>query len=50
MQVAADRVGVQVAAQHEQVMRDSWLRCMRQRRLDPTRMQEVVILPQMRLR
>ena len=50
MQVAADGVGAQAAARHEQVIRDSWLRCVQQHRLDPTRMQEAVILPQARLR
>jgi transcriptional regulator of acetoin/glycerol metabolism len=50
MQVAADGVGAQIAARHEQVIRDSWLRCVQQHRLDPTRMQEAVILPQARLR
>lgn len=50
MQVAADGVGAQVAARHERVIRDSWLRCVQQHRLDPTRMQEAVILPQVRLR
>jgi sigma-54 dependent transcriptional regulator, acetoin dehydrogenase operon transcriptional activator AcoR len=50
MQVAADGVGAQIAARHERVIRDSWLRCVQQHRLDPTRMQEAVILPQARLR
>ena len=50
MQVAADGAGAQAAAGHEQVIRDSWLRCVQQHRLDPTRMQEAVILPQARLR
>ena len=50
MQVAADGVGAQAAARHEQVIRDSWLRCVQQHRLDPARMQEAVILPQARLR
>ena len=50
MQVAADGVGAQAAARHEQVIRDSWLRCVQQHRLDPTRMQEAIILPQARLR
>ena len=50
MQVAADGVGAQIAARHEQVIRDSWLRCVQQHRLDPARMQEAVILPQARLR
>ena len=35
---------------HEQLIRDSWLRCVTEHRLDPTRMQEPIILPQGRLR
>lgn len=50
MQVAADGVGAQAAARHEQVIRDSWLRCVQQHRLDPARKQEAIILPQARLR
>jgi sigma-54 dependent transcriptional regulator, acetoin dehydrogenase operon transcriptional activator AcoR len=50
MQVASDGVQAQAAARHEQVIRDSWLRCVQQHRLDPARMQEAVILPQARLR
>ncbi len=50
MQVAVDGVGAQAAARHEQVIRDSWWRCVQQHRLDPTRMQEAIILPQARLR
>ena len=50
MRVAADGVGAVAAARHEQVIRDSWLRCVQEHRLDPTRMQEAVILPQARLR
>ncbi len=50
MQVATDGAGAAVAARHEQVIRDSWLRCVHEHRLDPTRMQEAVILPQARLR
>lgn len=50
MQVASDGVGALAAAGHEQVIRDSWLRCVNEHRLDPTRMQEAVILPQARLR
>ncbi|MDO9166743.1 MAG: hypothetical protein Q7U13_11615, partial [Rhodoferax sp.] len=50
MQVATDGADAQAAAGHEQVIRDSWLRCVQQHRLDPTRMQEAVILPQARLR
>ncbi|MDT7833946.1 sigma-54-dependent Fis family transcriptional regulator [Aquabacterium sp. OR-4] len=50
MQVAQRGVEAALAARHEQVIRDSWLRCVQQHRLDPTRMQEAVILPQQRLR
>jgi transcriptional regulator of acetoin/glycerol metabolism len=50
MQVAADGAGARAAAGHEQVIRDSWHRCVHEHRLDPTRMQEAVILPQARLR
>ncbi len=32
------------------LIRDSWLRCVHEHRLDPTRMQEAVILPQQRVR
>ena len=35
---------------HERLIRDSWQRCVHEHRLDPTRMQEAVILPQARLR
>jgi transcriptional regulator of acetoin/glycerol metabolism len=44
MQVATDGAGALAAAGHEQVISDSWLRCVQQHRLDPTRMQEAVIL------
>ena len=50
MQVATNGAHTMAAAGHEQVIRDSWLRCVQQHRLDPTRMQEAVILPQARLR
>lgn len=50
MQVAADGTGALAAARHDQVIRDSWLRCVQEHRLDPTRMQEAVILPQARVR
>ena len=50
MQVAADGTGALAAARHDQVIRDSWLRCVQEHRLDPTRMQEAVILPQSRVR
>lgn len=50
MQVAADGVGVQVAARHDSVTCDSWLRCVQQHWPDPTRMHEEVILPEALLR
>ncbi|GAP36132.1 sigma-54-dependent Fis family transcriptional regulator [Piscinibacter sakaiensis] len=50
MQVASLGVDADGARRHERVIRDSWLRCVRQHRLDPTRMQEAVILPAGRLR
>ncbi|MEZ5646007.1 MAG: sigma-54-dependent Fis family transcriptional regulator [Burkholderiaceae bacterium] len=50
MQVAADGAGALAASRHEQVIRDSWLRCVHEHQLDPARMQEAVILPQARLR
>ena len=43
--------GTAAAAQrHEQLIRDSWFRCVHEHQLDPTRMQEAIILPQARLR
>jgi len=50
MHVAHEGASAMAAAQHEQVIRDSWHRCVHQHRLDPTRMQEAIILPQARLR
>ncbi|MBU3737740.1 MAG: sigma-54-dependent Fis family transcriptional regulator [Rhodoferax sp.] len=50
MQVAADGTGAPAAARHDAIIRDSWLRCVHEHRLDPTRMQEAVILPQSRIR
>ncbi len=50
MEVADRGVQAQAAMHHEQVIRDSWHRCVHQHRLDPTRMQEAVILPQGQLR
>jgi len=51
MQVAAEAstCGAPSLAR-ENIIRDSWLRCVNQHRLDPTRMQEAVIVPQARLR
>jgi len=50
MQVAADGAHAEVAATHDEIIRDSWHRCVHEHRLDPTRMQEAVILPSGRLR
>ena len=50
MQVADLGVQAHAALRHERIIRDSWHRCVHQHRLDPTRMQEAVILPQGRLR
>ena len=50
MQVADLGVQAMAAQRHEQVIRDSWHRCVHEHRLDPTRMQEAVILPQGQLR
>jgi len=50
MQVAAGGAAAPAARAHEQVIRDSWHRCVHEHRLDPTRMQEAVILPRGRLR
>ena len=38
------------AAQRDRLIHHSWLRCVNEHRLDPTRMQEAVILPRERLR
>ncbi len=38
------------ASAHDSIIRDSWSRCVAEHRLDPTRMQEAVILPGERLR
>jgi transcriptional regulator of acetoin/glycerol metabolism len=38
------------ATGHEQLIRDSWFRCVHEHQLDPTRMQEAIILPLTRLR
>lgn len=50
MQVAERGIHVSDASRHEALIRESWLRCVRKYRLDPTRMQEAVILPAQRLR
>lgn len=38
------------APRHEQLIRDSWFRCVHEHQLDPARMQEAIILPHTRLR
>ena len=48
MRVAND--GAITPTGHEQVIRDSWHRCVHEHQLDPTRLQEAIILPQARLR
>ncbi|MBQ0932998.1 sigma-54-dependent Fis family transcriptional regulator [Ideonella sp. 4Y16] len=50
MEVAGHGVHARAAQHHEQIIRDSWHRCVHQHGLDPTRMQEAVILPQSQLR
>ena len=50
MQVAENGLGAPVTTGNERVIRESWHRCVHQHQLDPTRMQEAVILPQARLR
>ncbi len=51
MQVAAEAQGRSaLAPSHDDIIRDSWLRCVHEHRLDPTRMQEAIIVPQARLR
>ena len=50
MRVAHAGASALAASPHEQVIRDSWHRCVHEHRLDPTRMQEAIILPQARLR
>lgn len=41
---------VQAATRKDTIIRSSWARCVSQHRLDPTRMQEAVILPHAQLR
>jgi transcriptional regulator of acetoin/glycerol metabolism len=45
MQVAGHGIGAPQAQAHDEIIRASWQRCVHQHRLDPTRMQEAVILP-----
>jgi transcriptional regulator of acetoin/glycerol metabolism len=50
MQVADAGLAAPAAARHDAIIRASWQRCVHEHRLDPTRMQEAIILPQARLR
>ncbi len=50
MQVAEAGLAAQAALAHDEVIRRSWQRCVHEHRLDPTRMQEAVILPSHQLR
>jgi len=49
MQVAAGPALAPGVA-HDDIIRHSWQRCVHEHRLDPTRMQEAIILPSERLR
>ncbi len=50
MQVAADGIETPTARSHDEIIRASWARCVHEHRLDPTRMQEAIILPQQQVR
>ena len=50
MQVAGHERPAPSALMHDEVIRDSWMRCVHQHKLDPTRMQEAIILPQHQVR
>ena len=51
MRLAGDALPLPPGAESpDTLIRDSWMRCVHQHRLDPTRMQEAVILPQQRVR
>jgi sigma-54 dependent transcriptional regulator, acetoin dehydrogenase operon transcriptional activator AcoR len=50
LQVAQQHILNEAALQHDDLIRQSWLRCVRDHKLDPTRMQEAVILPHERYR
>ncbi|MCM0044861.1 MAG: sigma-54-dependent Fis family transcriptional regulator [Burkholderiaceae bacterium] len=45
MQLAGAGSSAASALRHDEIIRDSWLRCVHQHGLDPTRMQEAVIRP-----
>ncbi len=50
MHVADRGIAAPRALAHDEIIRASWSRCVHEHRLDPTRMQEAVILPSDRLR
>jgi transcriptional regulator of acetoin/glycerol metabolism len=50
MHVADRGIAAPRALAHDEIIRASWSRCVHEHRLDPTRMQEAVILPSERLR
>ena len=50
MQVATDGAQARAALTHDEIIRNSWHRCVHEHRLDPTRMQEAVILPSHQVR
>ena len=50
MQVAEQAKQTPSALLHDEIIRDSWMRCVHEHKLDPTRMQEAVILPQQQIR
>jgi len=50
MRVAGDAAPQPHDLRHDALIRDSWQRCVHEHRLDPTRMQEAIILPQTLLR
>jgi len=50
LQVAQQHILNEAALQHDDLIRQSWLRCVHDHKLDPTRMQEAVILPHERYR
>jgi transcriptional regulator of acetoin/glycerol metabolism len=50
MQLATYGMDAPQAVAHDEVIRRSWARCVHEHHLDPTRMQEAVILPEARVR
>ena len=50
MHVADRGIAAPRALAHDEIIRASWARCVHEHRLDPTRMQEAIILPSDRLR